>query len=84
MTIDGLDASSSKVVTTVRRTVTGDLSPDGMHGYLSLQAADSLDGSFTNISDTEVTGTAVFDGAGRRAYTNTVEGVRRFFRAIIE
>ncbi len=82
--VESLAVSGSNVVISVRRVVTGDISPDGMHGYLKLQAVDNLGGSFTNLDGTAITGATVFDGAGRRAYTNAIEGVRRFYRALIE
>lgn len=84
LTINAFGVANGRAVTTVRRTVTGDLSPDGMHGYLKLQATDNLGGAFTNLAGTEITGATVFDETGRRAYTNTVEGGHRFFRPIIE
>jgi len=84
LAIESVSLSDSQVVTVVRRTVTGALSPDGMHGHLILQTADNLDTAFTNIANTAVTGMTVFDTDGRRGYTNQVDGVSRFFRALIE
>lgn len=84
LAIEFFDVANGKAVTTVRRTVTGGLSPDGLHGYLKLQAADSLDGAFTNLVSTAITGATVFDHTGRRAYTNMVEGGHKFYRSIIE
>ncbi len=82
--IESVDVSGSQLVTVVRRAVTGELSPDGMHGTLVLRAAESLGAGFTNIAATAVTGGTAFDAQGRRAYTNTVNGASRFFRAVIE
>ncbi|MDX9868183.1 MAG: autotransporter-associated beta strand repeat-containing protein [Kiritimatiellia bacterium] len=82
--IEGVTLSGSQIVTVVRRSVTGELAPDGMHGTLVLQSTGSLGTAFTNIAATAVTGGAAFDAQGRRAYTNTVHDASRFYRAVIE
>lgn len=82
--IEALDVSGSNAVVVVRRTHTGGLSPDGMHGHLELQAADRMDTTFSNVPGTAVTGSAVFDGQDRKAYTSTVESLTQFYRAVIE
>lgn len=82
--VDSLSVAGSNVIVAVRRVVTGALSPDGMHGYLILQGAPSLGGSFTNMAATAVTGATVFDGTGRRTYTNAVDGAARFYKAVVK
>ena len=85
LAMDTLTISSNHVVAVVKRTVTGALSPDGMHGQLILQASGTPNNSgFTNILSTAVTGATVFDGSGRRAYTNTVDDSCKFYQAIIQ
>ena len=76
--------SGSNAVTAVRRTYTGGLSPDGMHGYLLLQAAKDLGTTFTNVAGTGITGNTVFDGVNQRTYTNTISGNNQFLRAVIQ
>ena len=84
LAMDTLTVSSNLVVAVVKRTVTGALSPDGMHGQLILQASDTPQTSgFTNILTTAVTGATVFDGTGRRAYTNAVDGSAKYYKAAI-
>jgi hypothetical protein len=82
--IESFDVSGSNVITVVKRTYTGGLSPDGMHGELQLQATDNLGSVFTNVAGTAVTGASVFDGANRKTYTNTIEGTSLFIRAVIQ
>jgi hypothetical protein len=82
--VESFSVSGSNAITVLKREYTGGLSPDGMHGQLILQAADTLDSAFTNIVDSAVTGVAVFDGAGRKTYTNAIGGTHRFIRAVIQ
>ncbi len=82
--LDALAVSGSNVTIAVRRFVTGALSPDGMHGHLLLQGTHKFGAAFSNIAATAVTGADVFDGAGRRTYTNATDGAVRFFKAIVE
>ena len=84
LTVDSLAVVGSNVVLVIKRDVTGALSPDGMHGYLTLQGAGKLGEAFTNLSGTAVTGTTVFDGSGHRRYTNAVDGAARFYKVVIE
>jgi len=76
--------SGSNAITAVRRTYTGGLSPDGMHGYLLLQSAKDLGTTFTNVAGTGISGNTVFDGGNQRTYTNTISGNNQFLRAIIQ
>jgi len=39
---------------------------------------------FTNLSATAITGPAVFDGTGHRAYTNAVDGTTKFYKVIVQ
>jgi hypothetical protein len=82
--VESFSISGSTIVTVLKREYTGGLSPDGIHGQLVLQAADTLESPFTNVSGTEVTGLTVFDGTGRKAYTNAISGTYRFIRAVIQ
>ena len=81
--LDSMSAAGSNVVVAVRRVVTGALSPDGMHGYLILQGAANLGDGFTNLPATAATGATVFDGAGRRIYTNAADSATRFYKAVV-
>ena len=83
LAIESASLSGSQVVTVVRREVTGGLSPDGMHGTLRLLVAERLGGAFTEVAGSAITGAATFGADGRRAYTNTVEGASRFYKAVI-
>jgi hypothetical protein len=83
LAFESVGVSGGSVTTVLRRTCTGGLSPDGMHGQLELQATDELGSPFTNVAGTAVTGANVFDGTGRRIVTNTVEGASRFVGAVI-
>lgn len=76
----------ANAVAVAHREVTGPLSPDGMHGWLILQWAADLGSGFTNLTATAVTGADVFDGTGRRAFTNAVpEGSGTgFYRVVVE
>ena len=81
---DTLSLSGSNVVIVVRRDVTGALSPDGMHGSLIVQGAASLSGGgFTNIPDTAITGSQVFNASGYKTYTNAINGATRYYKAIV-
>ena len=82
--VESFSVSGSTIVTVLKREYTGGLSPDGIHGQLVLQAADTLESPFENIAGTEVTGLTVFDGTGRKAYTNAISGTYRFIRAVIQ
>lgn len=82
--VESFSVSGSNIVTVLKRDYTGGLSPDGMHGQLVLQAVDDLESPFANIDGTEVTGLTVFDGTGRKAYTNIISGTYRFIRAVIQ
>ncbi len=82
--IESFSVSDSNAVTVLKRTYTGGLSPDGMHGQLELQATEQLGSVFTNVAGTAVTGANVFDGADRKTYTNTIEGLSPFIRAVIQ
>jgi hypothetical protein len=84
MAIESFSVSDSHATTVLKRMFTGGLSPDGMHGQLALQESEDLDAGFTNMPGTAATGTNVFDGNNRRAYTNTIDGWRGFIRASIE
>jgi hypothetical protein len=81
--IESFGVFGSHFVTVLKRAYSGGLSPDGMHGQLELQTTDRLDSPFTNIAATAVTGATVFDGAGRKTYTNVLDGANRFIRAVI-
>lgn len=84
LSMESLSVSGSNVVVVLRRTYTGGLSPDGLHGQLELQATDDLGAGYTNVAGTAVTGAAVFDTAGRKVYTNTITGMRQFIRGVIQ
>ena len=64
--IESFSVFGSNVITVLKRTYTGGLSPDGMHGQLQLQATDKLGAVFTNVAGTAVTGATVFDGADKK------------------
>ena len=68
----------------LRRDVTGALAADGMNGYLILQAANSLTNAFTNLPAVILTGNDAFDGTGHRNYTNAVDNVRKFYKAVVQ
>lgn len=74
----------SNAVTVIKRTCTGGASPDGMHGCLQLQTTPDLGVAFSNVTGTTISGTGVFDGNGRRCYTNTFSGSSPFIRAVIQ
>jgi hypothetical protein len=82
--IDSFTVSETNAITVLKRTYTGGLSPDGLHGQLALQAADDPGILFTNVAGTAATGATVFDGADTKTYTNTIEGTRRFIRGVIQ
>jgi hypothetical protein len=84
LTIADLKIDGNKVITMVKRNVTGDLSPDGMAGYLKLQIAEQLGDTFETIVDTPITGATVFDANDCHTYTNTLDITTRFIRAVIE
>ena len=84
LSVNSLLVASNEVIVSLLRTVTGALSPDGMHGNLTLQATPALGSAFTNIAGTAVTGATIFDGSGRKTYTNAVDASNRFFKAVIE
>lgn len=81
--IESAGVSGSNAVTVVKRSCTGGLSPDGLHGQLELQAADTPDSAYSNLAGTAVSGAAVFDNADRKTYTNLVPETTRFIRAVI-
>lgn len=82
--IESFSVSGSNTIVVVKRTHTGGLSPDGMHGELKLQASEHLDDSFTNVTGTAVSGAAVFDATGCRIYSNVVSDTAHFIRAAIQ
>ncbi|MFH0881336.1 MAG: hypothetical protein V2A34_16615 [Lentisphaerota bacterium] len=82
--IESFSASGSNAITVLKRTHTGGLSPDGMHGQLELQTTDLLGSVFTNVAGTAVTGASVFDGAGRKVCTNRINETGSFLRAVIQ
>jgi len=84
LAVDRLQVNNSNVVISLKRTVSGTLSPDGMHGYLTLQATPALETAFTNLANTVVTGVTVFDGTGHKVYTNAIDASNRFFKAVVE
>ena len=84
LTIADLKIDGNKVITTVKRNVTGDLAPDGMAGYLKLQIAEALGDTFETIVDTPITGATVFDVNNCHTYTNTLDITTRFIRAVID
>ena len=84
LTIEGCAPAGSNIVVRLRRDVTGTLATDGMNGHLILQAADSLTSGFTNLPVVILTGNDAFDGTGHRNYTNAVDNVRKFYKAIVE
>jgi hypothetical protein len=83
LTIESCSLSGGIAKTVLKRTYTGGLSPDGMHGQLSLQDTDDLNSAFTNIPGTAASGENVFEADNRRSYTNLVNGPRQFIRAVI-
>lgn len=82
--IESFGVSDAGAVTVLKRTCTGGLSPDGMHGQLQLQAADALEETFTNMPGTARTGAAAFDAGGRATYTHAAGTTPRFIRAAIQ
>ena len=84
LSLENFNLAGSNAIMVIRRAVTGNLAPGGMNGHLWLQAASVLGASFTNIAGTDLTGSTVFDGTGRRIYTNSVFGQGKFFKAVIE
>jgi M6 family metalloprotease-like protein len=83
LNVELMTISSSDAVTVVRRTHTGGLSPDGMHGWMELQSAADLGTPFTNVIGAAVTGPSAFDDSGARIYTNDINGASGFFRVVI-
>lgn len=84
LVIESVAAHADQFITTVLRTVTGATLPEGPYGSLLLHAADFPGDAFTPLEGTAVTGASAFDAAGRRTYTNQVQGAARFFRARLE
>ena len=84
LSIDSMSVQSGAVVIGVKRLATGALSPDGMHGSLVVQNADTLGIGFTNLPASAVTGATVFDGAGRHAYTNAINRTNGYYRAVVQ
>jgi len=84
LVIDGISTVGSNVVIVVRRDVIGLLAPNGMNGSLFLQETRTMTSGFTNLSATAITGPAVFDGTGHRAYTNAVDGTTKFYKVIVQ
>jgi M6 family metalloprotease-like protein len=84
LNIESVNVLNSNIITVIKRIYSGGLSPDGMHGYLKMQATDNLRSPFTNLISTEVTGATVFDETDRKAYTNTIGDSNQFFRAVIQ
>jgi hypothetical protein len=85
LAIESVRVCESNVIMVFKRQYTGGLSPDGMHGHLELQATDRMDVPFTNVPGTEVTGIAVFDDTGRKAYTNSLTAAtNHFFRVVVQ
>lgn len=81
--VESFNMSDSNVIAVLKRTCTGGMSPDGMHGQLELQATDCLGSAFTNVVGSAATGLIAFDGTGRKIYTNAISGINRFIRAVI-
>jgi len=84
LVIEGCAPSGSNIVVRLRRDVTGSLANGGMKGYLILQAANSLTSGFTNLPAVVLTGNDAFDGTGHRNYTNAVDNVRKFYKAVVQ
>jgi len=84
LSIESVNVKDGQVVTVVRRSVSGELSPDGMHGTLTLRAAEKLGTAFTNIVSSAVTGAGVFDTEGRRVFTNSVSCPQLFLKVSLE
>jgi hypothetical protein len=83
LAVESCSRSGSNVILVLRRASTGGLSPDGLHGQLVLQITGDLTAVFTNAPATAATG-VVFDGTGRRAYTNAFPASGQFIRAAIQ
>jgi len=84
LTIEGCAPTGSNIVVRLRRDVTGSLAADGMNGYLILQAANALTSAFTNLPAVILTGNDAFDVTGHRNYTNAVDNVRKFYKAVVQ
>ncbi len=83
LTVESITVAGSNVVTVLQRVCTGGLAPDGMHGFLELQATADLLSAFSNVAGTALTGAGVFDGSGLRTYTNTLDAANLFVRGVI-
>ena len=84
LTIEGCAPADSNIVVRLRRDVAGTLAPNGMNGYLILQAADAPTSGFTNLPAVMLTGADAFDATGHRNYTNAVNTVRKFYKAVVQ
>ena len=74
----------SNIVVRLCREVTGSLASGGMNGCLILQSADALTSAFTNLPTVILTWNDAFDGTGHRNYTNAVDNVRKFYKAVVQ
>jgi hypothetical protein len=83
LAIESVSVAGDQAVIVIKRTVTGGLSPDGMHGELLLQGTDRLDAPFTNIEASVITGATVFDAGNRRAYTNSLGTSGQFLKGLL-
>jgi len=83
LSLNSVTTTGSNLVIVVRRQVSGLLSPDGMHGTLTLQDEPDLKAGFTNVAGTALSGAAAFDGSGSRTYTNAASRPAGFYRAIV-
>jgi hypothetical protein len=82
---ESVQVAGSQVVAVVRREYSGGLAPGGMNGWLVLQASGALGAPFTNVGAAMLTGEGVFDGTGRRYWTNGVGGAGgQFFRGVVQ
>ena len=84
LSVETFGISDGHAVTVLKRTYTGGLSPDGMHGQLMLQTTDKPGSAFTNVAGAAVTGLSAFDGTDRKTFTNTIEGAGRLIRGVIQ
>lgn len=84
LAIESLSVEDTNVVVVLKRTYSGGLSPDGMHGQLTLQKTEVMGDLFSNVTGTAATGAGVYDATGRKTFTNAFDGTTRFVRAVIQ